>query len=189
MTRGNQSNDMKFPIGVSRRRHSGLWCPAYGDWWRECPFHRLNTGCQDTICDFTVQPVNDQSAFSGWNNKTINLSVAFIDWKLRAFVSLFLSTVDSSRESTFGRPSCGEKRLNNPGESRKPDNWNNPSHSPQRILPQKMFWNGASRAFWPHSQTTHLPQSMLRIFSYLLPLNSVRLRSRHHQGWIPSCWS
>jgi len=117
---------------------------------------------------------------------TINLSVAFIDWTSRAFVSLSVSIVDSSRESNFGRPSFGEIKLNNPGESRKPDNRNNLSRSPQRILPRKKFHNGASQAFWPHSQTTHLPQSMLTRFSYLLPLNSVRLRSRHHQGWIPS---
>jgi hypothetical protein len=75
------------------------------------------------------------------------LSVDFIGWKSRAFVSLCLSTVDSSRESTFGRPSCGEKKPNNPGESRMPDNRNNLSRSPQRILAHEKVHYGALRAF------------------------------------------
>ena len=108
---------------------------------------------------------NNQRALADRDKKNINFSDGFIGWKRKVIISPFLNTADSSRESTFGRLSSGEIKLNNPGESRMPDNPNNPSRSPQRILLHKKFHNGAFRAFWPHSCTKYLPQSMLRILS------------------------
>jgi hypothetical protein len=123
----------------------------------KCPDYSIIITLSSLVGDFVVYAGNDQSTFADRDKITINVSVTVIGWKWKVVVSPPLGKVDSSRESTFGRLFSGEIKLNNPGESRMPDNRNNPSRSPRRILPHKKFHNGASRAFWPHSQLKRLP--------------------------------